>query len=903
MRFDRIRLESFKCYGDVDLGLDSGVTVIHGPNGSGKSTLLEACFFALYGSSALSTTLDEVVTIGEEEMAVELWFTHAGDSFHIQREVRHRGDSARTTKCVLETPEGTVEGAMDVRAQVTEMLRMDAEAFVNCAYVRQGEVNKLINASPSDRQDMLDDLLQLGRLEEYRERASDARVGVKRVLDDKQGALGELDEQIEQKESESLHEQRNECRSALAEVTSDREEYEQNRERARETRDRAEEILAEHEQKRERLSTLGSEIDDLRERIRETERERESLADRIDDCRDELVAARERRDSLLDGLDLGEHGDGAADTEAAQAQLRETAQTQRSAVEAEIEALTEEIREQSVEKQEHEGERERLLERAESLETDAETNREEATALESEVAETREQLAERREKLAAIAERVTSKRAAFEDTPVEFGAATAHREELAERLTELREQRGEREAALEGARERVTEAEQLREEGRCPECGQPVEESPHVEALAERRERVEQLETELDELDTQIAAVEGDIETAERLVEHEEAVERLERERENLAQLLDEREATVDQRAERVETLRAEADEQAEEATQRREEASAARQRAEECREAVAECNREKAELTQQRDDLDALVETVERITEQRERRERLREQRTRKGERNDERRERLAEKRERREELRESVDEGRIEQAREKRAEAEEYLESVDSKLAELAERRDELQAQLGAVENELEELEQLRERREQLTERVEQLESLYGEAERLESLYGDLRADLRRQNVETLERMLNETFELVYQNDSYARLELDGDYRLSVVQKDGKQLDPRQLSGGERALFNLSLRCAIYRLLAEGIEGTAPMPPLILDEPTVFLDSGHVTQLLELVAAMYDLGVDQILVVSHDESLIAAADDLVTVRTDGTTNRSTAERGRDEQVLAADD
>jgi ATPase involved in DNA repair len=110
VRFDRIRLESFKCYGDVDLGLDSGVTVIHGPNGSGKSTLLEACFFALYGSSALSTTLDEVVTIGEEEMAVELWFTHAGDSFHIQREVRHRGDSARTTKCVLETPEGTVEG-------------------------------------------------------------------------------------------------------------------------------------------------------------------------------------------------------------------------------------------------------------------------------------------------------------------------------------------------------------------------------------------------------------------------------------------------------------------------------------------------------------------------------------------------------------------------------------------------------------------------------------------------------------------------------------------------------------------------------------------------------------------------------------------------------------------------
>jgi len=47
-----------------------------------------------------------------------------------------------------------------VREFVTELLRMDAEAFVNCAYVRQGEVNKLINATPRERQDTIDDLLQ-----------------------------------------------------------------------------------------------------------------------------------------------------------------------------------------------------------------------------------------------------------------------------------------------------------------------------------------------------------------------------------------------------------------------------------------------------------------------------------------------------------------------------------------------------------------------------------------------------------------------------------------------------------------------------------------------------------------------------------------------------------------------
>ncbi|MDY6765070.1 MAG: chromosome segregation protein, partial [Halobacteria archaeon] len=81
-------------------------------------------------------------------------------------------------------------------------------------------------------------------------------------------------------------------------------------------------------------------------------------------------------------------------------------------------------------------------------------------------------------------------------------------------------------------------------------------------------------------------------------------------------------------------------------------------------------------------------------------------------------------------------------------------------------------------------------------------------------------------------------------------------------------------------------------YRLLVEGIgneEGTTPLPPLILDEPTVFLDSDHVTHLIELIRVMNEeFGVEQIIVVSHDEELVDAADHLVTVKKDPTTNRS---------------
>jgi exonuclease SbcC len=68
--------------------------------------------------------------------------------------------------------------------------------------------------------------------------------------------------------------------------------------------------------------------------------------------------------------------------------------------------------------------------------------------------------------------------------------------------------------------------------------------------------------------------------------------------------------------------------------------------------------------------------------------------------------------------------------------------------------------------------------------------------------------------------------------------------------------------------------------------------MPPLILDEPTTFLDSGHVGRLVDLVEEMRDLGVRQTVIVSHDEELVGAADHLVTVEKDPTTNRSTVGR-----------
>ena len=894
MKFEYVRLSNFKCYEEADLRLDEGVTVIHGPNGSGKSSLLEACFFALYGSKALDANLDEVVTIGADDAEIELEFTHAGESYHVERRIRATGEQATTARCVLETPDGPIEGARDVRAYVERLLRMDAEAFVNCAYVRQGEVNKLINASPAQRQDMIDSLLQLGKLEEYRDRASDARVGVGRVRDDKRGRLNQLDEQIAEKEDKELHDRLSGLRSDLAELDEEIENLEGQRENAVETRDRAIEVIEEYEQRREELGDLESDIEELRETISETERERDDLADEIDDLREEREAATEALADLLPETDL-DASDPDDATVAAVADRIEDLETEKD-------EHREAIEDARVEMTGHENEAENRRERADELESTAQENREEAERLETELEETRETLDSRREKLADLDERTEELQAEFDelaadlagevDVPVEFGAAESVRESVAADRDEAVETVAGLKADVENQRETVTEAEALLDEGKCPECGQDVEGAPHVDTIDEDRERLADLESALEDARERRDDLAERVEVAERLVEIENAIAETETNRENVAQLVEERESGLESKTERVEALREEADELESEAEAKREAASERDEKAQACRERIGEHNQSRTELSERIERLERVEGLLEAVADADEEIERVRERREQLDDRNDERRERLVDLRERRDALEAEFDDSQVESARKERDRAEQYLEQVDPHLEELRERRDELQATIGAVENEIQELENLRDQREDLAERVAWLDSLYEEAEQLQRMYGDLRAELRRRNVESLEAMLNEVFDLVYRNDSYSRIELSGEYELTVYQKDGEPLEPEQLSGGERALFNLSLRCAIYRLLAEGIEGGAPMPPLILDEPTVFLDSGHVSQLVELVRAMRDYGVEQILVVSHDDELVGAAEDLVRVSKDARTNRSTVSR-----------
>ena len=228
------------------------------------------------------------------------------------------------------------------------------------------------------------------------------------------------------------------------------------------------------------------------------------------------------------------------------------------------------------------------------------------------------------------------------------------------------------------------------------------------------------------------------------------------------------------------------------------------------------------------------------------------------------------------------------------KRAQFEEAQANITEKIGLMTATKDSFLKEIGMVENNLKRLTELKNELKDLENKFLYLEAIYSNSEELENIYMLVRADMRAKNIDALSALLNEMFSFMYANNAYSHIELDSEYNLTVYRKDGTPLEPKLLSGGERAIFNLILRCAIYRLLSLGFGGDRAdgLPPMILDEPTVFLDRGHIRQLLQLIDMMRNIGVGQIIVVSHDESLIDSADHIFQVEKDPLTNMSSIVR-----------
>ena len=877
MQFTRIQLDSFKCFVDESIELQAGVTAMYGANGAGKTSLLEGCFFALYGADALPSgkNLADVIEKGEDEAVVELWFEHDGNQYHVRRQVREY-ETQTDHDVTLTTPDGPIEDPGPVDDAIEDLFRLDADAFLNCAYVRQGDINKLITASPSDRQDMIDQLLQLGKLDRYENRMGMIRNGIESVKDAKEGTLEgvksdidaledrELEQQLERVESEldEIGDEISTLDDRIAPLEDERREANEELESLQELESQINDLETEHRQVR---SNLGEE----RKKRVDLGNERNQYVTQIASC--ESTAADHLEETSVESLDLDAVKSRIEEIDRRLDQIK----TARDVADERVSEFQDAVEEAKTTAGELESD-------ADDLEGTAQERRQEADEKESDLSDPRGTLENVESELGDIEKR-------FAQSSTTRDAVESYMEE---KIAELEAIRGELEdlrGKLRTARDSVGHARLLLIRGRCPECGQEVEDAPNVSSYEEDRDKVRRLKREIQDKESEVAAKEGTVEEARSLADAAGRYESLESRKEDLRR-------EIRGQSETIEALREEANELEEEATTKRVRAAYNRTAIPHLEALADRAARARAHLTDEMESLDteqrALSEAQEVLSEA--------DQKHRERDRIDERLEEDVDpqidhwrnERDRVESelegTREELDPGRIQRLERRRDGAARWQSVLEQRRADLESRQGELRSEKGGINEALNELSRKREQRDTLSDQIDRLETGIHQCEAAEQMYRDLREDLRTRNVDELERLLNELFDLLYQTDSYAHFELSDSYELTVYEKSGEALDPTDLSGGERALFNLALRCAIYQLLTEGLSGRAPLPPLILDEPTVYLDEQHINELSGLITRMRELGVDQIILVSHQEELVDAAGERIEIRQDSTTNRS---------------
>lgn len=146
-----INLNCFRKAEKDVLTFKEGLNVVKGASEAGKSTRIEALAFALFGSSALRTSLDEAVTWGHDpkELKVEVKF---GD-YIFQR-------SRQGAQVVLNN-KPLVVGQKECSAFAANLLGADAQTANLLMFANQGGLRGVLNAGPKGTGELLESVADL----------------------------------------------------------------------------------------------------------------------------------------------------------------------------------------------------------------------------------------------------------------------------------------------------------------------------------------------------------------------------------------------------------------------------------------------------------------------------------------------------------------------------------------------------------------------------------------------------------------------------------------------------------------------------------------------------------------------------------------------------------------------
>jgi len=251
----RLQLRNFLSYGDnppqeIDLqGVHMAALV--GNNGAGKSALLDAITWALFGK-ARSNRNEQLLRQGSNEMSVTFEFEVEGQLYRVRRRFSRKHKPHEVS---LEQWDGKrwrpIVTESKVRAneeEIQRLLGMDYDTFVNTVFMPQGRSGEFMNLDPSERRDLLAQLLGL---EAYEKLAQKARERAK-VLS---GQISESEKHLKDIESEL---------SQRPQIVAEFEKKQQERDHAEQILRQMDEEIARVQRARENLLAVKAKLEQLK---------------------------------------------------------------------------------------------------------------------------------------------------------------------------------------------------------------------------------------------------------------------------------------------------------------------------------------------------------------------------------------------------------------------------------------------------------------------------------------------------------------------------------------------------------------------------------------------------------------------------------------------------------------
>lgn len=199
--------------------------------------------------------------------------------------------------------------------------------------------------------------------------------------------------------------------------------------------------------------------------------------------------------------------------------------------------------------------------------------------------------------------------------------------------------------------------------------------------------------------------------------------------------------------------------------------------------------------------------------------------------------------------------------------------------------------QGDVRAAQQRLDTAETAQREYERIAERLRVLNAQRLVHDELDNAFRDLRGDLN----DALRPELSEiasSFLGSLTDERYNRLELDDRYDI-IILEDG--IAKPVISGGEEDLANLVLRLAISQMIAD--RSGQPFSLLVLDEVFGSLDVSRRDNVLELLHRLEDR-FEQVILITHIESVREGVDRVITVRYDEETGASIVSSG--EELMA---